>query len=62
MGFMRVFKIVEFIGFGFWVFICFFIGVLMMYLYFSDAYSMFKAGKASSFWLYIWYTFVSVVL
>ena len=62
MGSTRVFKIVELTGFGLWVFIRFFIGVPMMYLYFSDAYSMFKAGKASPLWLYMWYTFASAAL
>ena len=62
MGSTRVFKVVELTGFGLWVFIRFVIGVPMMYLYFSDAYAMFKAGKASPLWLYVWYTFASAAL
>jgi hypothetical protein len=62
MGSTRIFKIVELTGFGLWVLIRFVIGVPMMYLYFTDAYAMFKAGKASPLWLYAWYTFASAVL
>ena len=62
MGSTTVFKVVELIGFVLWVFVRFVVGLPMMYLYFTDAYAMFTAGRASPKWLYAWYVSASAML
>ncbi len=62
MGSTTVFKVVELVGFVLWVFVRFVVGLPMMYLYFTDAYAMFTAGRASPKWLYAWYVSASAML
>ena len=54
--------LVELVGFVLWVFVRFVVGLPMMYLYFTDAYAMFTAGRASPKWLYAWYVSASAML